>query len=254
MSLTYQNLIRTIFLFLVVLCFRGNTLEKRQEFSVPLAKISIGTDSITGKYIRVKVFYADEKEHAVITGDNDILIKTTNRGTVKTLHREEFSRAFQVSEFEAQELAKVCRGFIETLEIFEHDLKDAKFERIRYLDGFLPKFLKSFKIMLLLVKNENDYRHINILLPDTAYDVSLNSPKTDLRILTWKSKKDYILKLRIVTKELTYQLKIWKTRELSKQPVDAVRYTTIENLLDLFIKVYFNFPADTRNIEEKHRH
>jgi hypothetical protein len=128
-----------------MLCFRGNTLEKREDFSIPLAKISIGTDSITGEYSRAKVFYTDEKEHAVITGDNDLLIKTTSKGTVKTLYKEGMSGAFQVSDFEAQELAKVCRGFIETLEIFERDLKDAKFGKIRYLDGFFLNFLKILK-------------------------------------------------------------------------------------------------------------
>jgi hypothetical protein len=49
-------------------------------------------------------------------------------------------------------------------------------------------------------------------------------------------------------------LKIWETRELSKHQIDIARFAAIEELLDLFIKVYFNFPADTRTIEEKHRH
>jgi hypothetical protein len=236
-----------------VFCFDVISLEKRQEFSIPLAKISIGTDSLTGKYIRAKIFYLDEKEHSIISGDNDILVKTTSKGTEKTLYREEASRAFLISEFEAHELGKTCKGFIQTLEILEHDLKDAKYEKIRYLDGFFPKFLKSFKILLLLTKNENDCRQINNLLPDTAFDVSINSPKTDSRVLIWQSQKDYILKLRIVTKELAYQLKMWESKELSsKNQIDMMKCAEVEEILDLFIKVYFNFPADIKNIKEKH--
>lgn len=235
-------------------CFYSNALEKRQEFSIPLAKISVGTDSITGKYNKAKIFFSDENVQSIITGDNDIGIKITNKGSEKSLFREDASRSFEISEFEAQQIGKVCKSFVHTLEIFERDLKDAKFDQIRYLDGYFPKFLKNFKILLLMARSGTEFRQINQLIPDTAFDVSLSSPKTDQRIKRWQLQKDYIVKLRIVTKELAYQLKQWESKELSgKANVDVVKSAEVEQMLDIFIKVYFNIPADTKKIESLQR-
>lgn len=229
-------------------------LEKRQEFSIPLAKISVGKDSITNQYIRAKIVYSDEKEQSIITGENDIAIKITNKGSEKSLFREDASRSFLLSEFESQQIGKVCKSLIQTLEIFERDLKDTNFDHIRYLDGYFPKFLKNLKILLLLARNDTDFRQIHQLIPDTLFDVSLNSPKTDERIKRWQLQKEYLMKLRISAKELAYQLKLWESKELSgKQVPDVTKSAEVEQILDLFIKVYFGppltNPADTKKIE-----
>ncbi|HEX2959631.1 MAG TPA: hypothetical protein VHO70_22535, partial [Chitinispirillaceae bacterium] len=70
----------------------------------------------------------------------------------------------------------------------------------------------------------------------------------------WQSQKDYIMKLRIVAKELAFQLKQWESKELSaKRSVDLEKSADIEQMLDIFIKVYFNIPADTKKIENMQR-
>jgi hypothetical protein len=247
--------ITRITLFSVILwCFYATALEKRQEFSIPLAKISVGTDSSTGKYCKAKIIGSDEKEQAIITGENDIAIKITKEGTEKTLFREDASGSYQISKFEAQEIAQVCKSFVQTLEIFERDLKDEKFDRVRYLDGYFPKFLKNFKIMLQLAQNGTEFRQINLIIPDTAYDVSLSSLKTDVRIKRWQLQKDYIIALRIAAKELIFQLKEWESKELTgKQIPDVTKAAKAEEILDLFINVYFGppltNPADSKKIE-----
>jgi hypothetical protein len=227
-------------------------LEKRQEFTIPLAKISVGTDSITGKFNKAKITFSDEREQIIITSDHDILIKNTNKGTEKSLFREDPSRSFLLSAFEADAIGKISKGFIQTLEIFEHDLKNQKYDQIRYLDGFFPKFLKNFKILLQLAKNDNDKNSINLLIPDSSFDVSLSSPKTDARIKMWQTQKDYIMKLRIAAKELTFQLKQWESKELvSGQDIDIIKNAKVEQTIDLFIKVYFNRTTEMRDIQEK---
>jgi hypothetical protein len=238
-----QKMIKVTFISLFLWCFNSTAIEKRQEFSIPLAKISVGTDSSTGMYCKAKIIGSDEREQSVITGENDIAIKITNKGTEKTLFREDESGSFQISKFEAQEIGKVCKGFIQTLEIFERDLKDEKFDQIRYLDGYFPKFLKNFKILLQLAQNGTEFRQINLIIPDTAFDVSLSSLKTDIRIKRWQLQKDYIMKLRIAAKELIFQLKEWESKELTgKQIPDVTKNAKAEEMLDLFIKVYFGPP------------
>jgi hypothetical protein len=228
-------------------------LEKRQEFTIPLAKISVGTDSTTGKFNKAKITFTDEREQVIITSDHDILVKNTNKGTEKSQFREDPSRSFLLSAFEADAIGKISKGFIQTLEIFERDLKNQKYDQIRYLDGFFPKFLKNFKILLQLANNDMDQNSINRLIPDSSFDVSLSSIKTDARIKMWQTQKDYIMKLRIASKELAYQLKQWESKELvSGQEVDIMKNAKIEQTIDLFIKVYFNRTTDSKGIEEKH--
>lgn len=249
-----QKITKITLFSLFLWCIYSAALDRRQEFSIPLAKISVGTDSSTGKYCKAKIIGSDEREQAIITGENDIAIKLTKEGTEKTLFREDASGSYQISKFEAQEIAKVCKSLVQTLEIFERDLKDEKFDQIRYLDGYFPKFLKNFKILLQLAQNGTEFRQINLMIPDTAFDVSLSSLKTDIRIKRWQLQKDYIMKVRIAAKELIFQLKEWESKELAgKQTPDVTKNAKAEEILDLFINVYFGppltNPADTKKIE-----
>ncbi len=249
-----QKITSITLFFLFLWCFYSVALEKRQEFSIPLAKLSVGTDNISGKYNKVKIVYSDEKVQAIITAENDIGIKITNKGSEKSLFREDASRSYEISRFEAQEIGKVCKSLIHTLEIFERDLKDAKFDQIRYLDGYFPKFLKNFKILLQLAQGSTEFRQINKLIPDAAFDISLSSPKTDVRIKRWQLQPEYIMKLRITAKELIYQLKEWESKELAGRKIpDVTKAAKAEQILDLFIKVYFGppltNPADSKKIE-----
>jgi hypothetical protein len=68
----------------------------------------------------------------------------------------------------------------------------------------------------------------------------------------WQTQKDYIMKLRIAAKELTFQLKQWESKELvSGQDIDIIKNAKVEQTIDLFIKVYFNRTTEMRDIQEK---
>jgi hypothetical protein len=103
-----------------------------------------------------------------------------------------------------------------------------------------------------MAQSGTECRQINILIPDTVFDVSLSSPKTDERIKRWQLQKDYIMKLRIAAKELIFQLKEWESKELTgKQIPDVMKSAKVEQILDLFIKVYFGPPLANSDDRKK---
>ena len=80
-------------------------------------------------------------------------------------------------------------------------------------------------------------------IPESLYDVSLRSIKSDYRIFKWQKKKDYVIKLRIATKELIYQLKEWDKKKLGNynHKVDVFAYDEkLKTAFSLFVKVYFH--------------
>jgi hypothetical protein len=79
-------------------------------------------------------------------------------------------------------------------------------------------------------------------VPDSLYDVSLTSPKTDQRIQAWITQRDYLIKLRIIAKELIYQLKEWQKKELDNpsRNVELPAGKKVEQAFTLFMKIYFN--------------
>jgi hypothetical protein len=228
-------------------------LQPRQEFTIPLLKISIGQDDQSQQYTRVKIYQSNERDQSIITALDDTYIKSSNKGSEKSIYRETADRAYQISTFEAQELNKVCKGFTEILDIFERDLKDGRFDRCRYLDAFLPRFLKAFYVLMALAESRDDQVKIDRLITDDEFDVSLNSAKTDSRIEKWQSVPDYLMKLRITTKELLFQLRTWQKKELSAPDRNPERSRSDEVLqtLELFINVYFNNAAELKTIPQQ---
>ena len=80
------------------------------------------------------------------------------------------------------------------------------------------------------------------MVSDALFDVSLNSKKSDQRIGRWLEKKDYVIKLRIVTKELIYQMKTWQKKDLSKYKKKTnLEYSeSLKETYSLFVRMYFN--------------
>jgi hypothetical protein len=91
-------------------------------------------------------------------------------------------------------------------------------------------------------------------ISDSLFDISLASLKSDSRIKTWRTQKDHIIKLRIMTKELIYQIKDWQKKELeNKDRNKEISYgKKFEEAYTLFIKTYFceqNLPESLTNGE-----
>jgi hypothetical protein len=92
-------------------------------------------------------------------------------------------------------------------------------------------------------------------VPESAFDVSLTSPKSDERINRWRAQQNHVLKLRIISKELAFQLQEWDRKVLdnSKRDHELFFDTKVKEAFSLFIRLYFNqHPLPDVPIEGKH--
>ncbi len=217
-------------------------LAPRSAFSIPLIKLKLGDDEDSERLKEVRVDIDGSKEYALISAKNDVHVKHTRKGTKRTVYTESADRAYIITDFEAEHLSKTVKSFIQTLEIFERDLKRGNWDKCLYLDAYLPRFLKSFYYLGCAARNSPHAFPTIGRIPDSEYDVSQNSIKSDHRIKMWRTEKDHIIKLRIITKELIHQLKKWQKKELNnKKRNPEVAYSgKAEEAYALFIRVYFN--------------
>jgi hypothetical protein len=219
---------------------------KRSSFNVPLANLSVSFNDETHVFEKVRVSFGapgdDDNYYCLIAPGADFEIKVSREGRQKFVHNEAPDKAYMISEFEAEVLNKVCKTFVSTLEIFEHDLQHEKWDRLLYLDSYFPRFLRGFYYLYCSARNSPYALPKGICIPDTVYDVSLTSPKSDERIRLWKQTSDNIIKLRIISKELIYQIKDWQDKELdnSKRNIEVSYGKKFEEAFTLFVKIYFN--------------
>jgi hypothetical protein len=216
-------------------------LGKRTSFDVPLAKLSISIDEVTHELNSVRISFEGSNDYAVITPFDDEKIHITAQGREKEIFREQPEVAYLTTDFEREQLLKVTQSFMETLNILENDLRHERWDRCLYLDGYLPRFLHGYYYLCDAVRNSQDALPRNAHISEAAFDVSLNSSKSDERINHWKADPAYVLKLRIVTKELVYQLKQWETqsRKSSTNP-ELFLNTKVKEAYGLFVHLYFN--------------
>jgi hypothetical protein len=231
-------------------------LGKRAPFNVPLAKISVAMDETTNDLKNVRISYEGSNDYVVITPYDDERIRLTAEGREKEVLREQPELAYFTSDFESDELHKVTHTFISTLQIFENDLRHERWDRCLYLDSYLPRFLRGYYYLCDAIREFREPLPRNARIPESAFDVSLNSPKSDERINMWKNDKDYVIKLRIVAKELTFQLKQWesKDRKKIKNSPELFLDTKVKEAFGLFIHVYFNIKPPPKINFHRGRH
>ena len=215
-------------------------LAPRSSYSIPLLKLSV-IDDDTG----VRISRESSEDHTVISAVNDYSVKNNRNAVKKTTYRESIEKAYRITDFEADQLHVVTRSLIATLDEFEKNVRNRKWGQCRYLDAFLPKFLRGYYILIGAAKNNIPKYRPEIALFEGKYEVSLNSPLTDIRIRSWTSDPERSVKLRIATKELIYQLKHWDKRELSNKNrnPDISLSGKAEEALGLFIRIYFSVKA-----------
>jgi hypothetical protein len=212
--------LRTTIGFAALLVFGGGAvvysqetvLAKRSPFDIPLVKLKLSIDQSSKQIQHVQVDIDGQTEYAIISRGQDFQIKNLRMGTERTVYAESPDRSFMLSDFEAKQINRVVKSLIETLEIFERDLKRNRWDRCLYLDSYFPRFLKGYYYLICMARNSPYALPRIARVPDSAYDVSESSPKSDARIKMWQTEKDYLIKLRIISKELVYQLQIWQDR------------------------------------------
>jgi len=216
-------------------------LGKRTAFSLPLAKLSAAFDDDTRQLINVKVTFEGDESYAIIRPIDDESIEYSAGGRKKVVHREPPEAAYLTSEFEARQLRTVTHSLMETLVLFEKDLQRARWDRCLYLDSYLPRFLRGYYYLCDAIRNSQDALPPVGRIPETAFDVSLNSPKSDERVAKWRDSPDNIIKLRIICKELVFQMKKWEadTKKGDHRP-ESFFSSKLKMAYSLFIRVYFN--------------
>jgi hypothetical protein len=218
----------------------SNVLSDRIPYPIALVKLSILDDNTA-----VRISHTGSEDYVVIAELNDISVKNSRTKIDKFTYRESLEKAYYLSNFEAQQLQIVNKSLISTLETFEKHLQTGKWGHCLYLDAFLPKFLRGYYLLIGVARN-NTRRYLKATrIFDGKYDVSLNSPLSDERLADWRKSPDGIVKLRIATKELIYQLRQWEKRELTdiNRNPEIPLSAKCEEALDLFVRIYFGIHA-----------
>lgn len=244
------------FILAAVTAVQAVDLMERTPFDVPLAKLSLSFDDETHRLNSVRVSFNRDNEFVTITHWHDEHIKMTRKGRVKTVHRESPEAAYQMSEFEAEYFRRVTESLVEALEQLEKDLHRERWGKCLHLDSYLPKFLRGYYFLCEAVRNSHGGLPRVARVPESAFDVSLNSPKSDARLKAWRSKPEQIIKLRIMAKELAYQLEEWLKNEKKKRKKNPGWFfsSSLKKAYSLFIRVYFNLTPAPHHVPDEDAH
>jgi hypothetical protein len=221
-------------------------LEKRTEFPIVLARLSVVFNNETHGFQHVRISYDNTTNYAVISPNSGYMVKFTGEGREKTEYPKGSVQGNRISDFEADQCNQVCKSFVSTLEELQGDLQRKQWDRLLYLDAFLPRFLKGYFYLYCSMRNSMTALPIAACVPDTAYEPSVVSPQSDERVGKWRSDPQRIIKLRIITNELIYQIKKWQEKELQnkKREVDVNYGKKMEQAFTLFVRLYFNQDID----------
>jgi hypothetical protein len=217
-------------------------LGQRIPYQIPLYKLSVINDN-TG----IRISRPGSDDYAVVTTLNDMEVKSGRTKIDKITYRESPDKAYFLNDFETRQLQLVSKSFIVTLETFEKNLQYQRWGNCLYLDAFLPKFIRGYYLLIGAARNNIVHYRKSTRLFEDKFDVSLNSPRSDERIALWRSSSEGVIKLRIATKELIYQLKLWEKNELenSHRNPEIPLSAKCEEALDLFVRIYFCIQAPT---------
>lgn len=230
-------------------------LAPRKEFDIPLAKLKVAFDEQTGQKDMVKIRFGRSNEQIIISTLNDYVEKRKKHGKETITFRESVEKAYQLSDFEAEHIDDVCKTMQKTLDDFEGDLKRKRWGKCLYLDAYLPRFLDGFHTLICAAKSSADALPRHAKAPADAYDVSESSPKSDQRINSWRADEDKRIKLRIATKELVYQTKKWRKKELNnKKRNKALSYSdSFDRAFTAFVHTYFGLDIKPQIVKRKRK-
>jgi hypothetical protein len=229
-------------------------LQPREAFKNVLPKITVSVDYITKDFNGVRISFPESNDQVLIGVGDDMYIKNSSRGSDKTLYSEAPEKASFLTKFETKYIGIVNKSFIKTLEDFDRILQRKEWAKCRYLDGFLPNFLKGYYYFIGATRNSSCALPRSARVPEEEYDVSQNSPKTDWRIRDWELRPEYVIKLRIAAQELAHQLDLWqKLLEKERMNEDIVTPKEMEETLIIFVRIYFNLKPPSPIIAKKYR-
>lgn len=246
---------RPVFLFLIVVCLttisfsapKGSraitqtlNTEGYLKRCIPVSiNIQGFMDENTGKCNKVILFFEDSRDQVIITTMEDYSTKDTKNGAKKMVFREPPESAYLISQFEAQQISKVCRTLTTALEAFDESLEKGKWDRCQGLDSYLLRFLKGFNFLISCASNNTVSLIPAKYCPDSIYSTAVDLPKLEARTSHWREDAQSRSKLHTVLKELLYQCRIWQ-RDLSQQKrnQDIMINEGFIKAMNIFIKIY----------------
>ena len=238
-SLFFICILSTSFLFTPF------ALEERDPFTIPLPHLFVRFDDRSGNLDEVFIAYDSEKEGWAIANFDDRYTKYSNKRQIDHVYKEHGNIAYQLSDFEAQQLNKICESFVYTLMLFDRYLERQRWDRLLYLDGYFPAFFQGFYYVMQAARGSKDFLPRVTCIADSLFDKSVNSPKSDRRIIYWRKNPAHLTKLRIVTKELIFQAGEWQDKELNNAERNGYLNSNIKfkEIYELFIRLYFNLSS-----------
>lgn len=222
--------------------FKPFALEEREPILIPLPHLFVRFDQRTRNLDEVFISYGSEKEGWAIANFDDRYTKYTNKRQIDHVYKEHDNIAYLLSDFEAQQLNKICESFVYTLTLFDRNLQRQRWDRLLYLDGYFPAFFQGFYYVMQAARSSKDFLPPVTCIADSLFDKSVNSPKSDRRIQYWRKNPAHLTKLRIVTKELIFQTCQWQDKELNNPERNGYLNSNIKfkEIYELFIRLYFN--------------
>lgn len=246
---------KPVFLFLIVACLttiscaaqKGSRAVtqtlKTEGYLKKCIPVSINIqgfmDEKSGMCNKVILFFEGSRDQVIITTMEDYSTKDSKDGAKKMVFREPAERAYLISQFEAQQLCKVCRTLLKVLEAFDESLEKGKWDRCQGLDSYFLRFLKGFNFLISCASN-NTVRLIPAkFCPDSIYSISVDLPKLNARVNHWRTDAQSRSRLQTVLKELLYQCRIWQ-RDISqhKRNQEIMINEGFIKAMDIFIKIY----------------
>ncbi len=255
--------VKPSFLFLFVLVLQavisgdsgaGGSYTKRSSFSVPLAKLSVSFNELDERFEKVRITQLNSDEISEIGRYEDSHITVTRYGKQTKVFKESPSNAHLITDFEAEKLSEVAKTLVSTLKILERDVQRKRWDRLLYLDAYLPRFLRGYYYLYSGALNSMRALPRSCRIPEAAYEVSLQSEKSEQRVNAWRNNPEQALRLRIASKELIYQIKKWQKDELRRPMRSGMRKgENFENAFNLFVRVYMNrYPIPDLPPKDKH--
>jgi hypothetical protein len=222
-------------------------VEPRKPFPIPLAVLaySPSQDSLAEKVI---IWFDKDYESWEISANEDRHILEKEMQTQKETYRKPPGQGALFNSIEAQVISRVCKTLNKTLDGFEGDIKNGRWDKCLYLDSYMASFCCGFYHLMTIAKSKMALPEITCP-PDSLYDRSPESPKSDERIAQWRQSDDHIVKLRIAARELMNKIKDWQIKELDNPQRDVWKDQSGDfvEAYELFMRLYFNFPAKIRN-------
>jgi hypothetical protein len=225
----------------IFLYFCAHAVMPRKPYTIPLSNISYTAAHDTAVE-KACIWFDKVDEWWEVSPTIQRHIREKNMNTEEEIFRKPTMQEFLLSPVEAQLVSAICKTLIKTLEGFERDLKDNRWDKCLYLDSFLASFFHEFYHLYAICRSSVNALPSVTNIADSLYDRSPESPKSDKRITQWRETADHVIKLRIAAKELVYQIKLWQKKELDNKQQTSWEDQSGDfvHAYELFIRLYFN--------------